>query len=78
MSTGKAAAQAAHALFAWFLSLGLLERTAWYDAGCPFTVSFASQDVFDASAAEVPEKLRIVDAGLTEIDPNTATAYVLA
>lgn len=78
MSTGKAAAQAAHALFAWFLSLDLIERSGWYDAGCPFTVVFGSQDEFDASAATVPEKLLIVDAGLTEIDPNTATAYVLA
>jgi peptidyl-tRNA hydrolase len=78
MSTGKAAAQAAHGLFAWYLSLDVPARTAWYESGCQFRVQFVDQEAFDATAAEVPERLRIVDSGLTEIDPDTATAYVLA
>lgn len=78
MSTGKQSAQAGHALFAWFLSLDTAERRAWYDAGCPFRIELVRQEAFDDYAAGVPEDLLIVDAGRTEIDPGTATAFVKA
>lgn len=68
MSTGKQAAQAGHALFAWFLALDPAARRAWYEKGCPFRLEFVPQDFFDRYAATVPEELLIVDAGRTEID----------
>lgn len=78
MSTGKQAAQAGHALFAWFLSLDTPARREWYENGCPFRLEFVPQEFFDRYAATVPEELLIVDAGHTEIDPGTATAFVMA
>ncbi|MET4146196.1 peptidyl-tRNA hydrolase [Arthrobacter sp. UYCo732] len=78
MSTGKQAAQAGHALFAWFLSLDTAERRAWYEAGCPFRIELVQQEAFNDYAAGVPEDLLIVDAGRTEIDPGSATAFVKA
>jgi len=41
-------------------------------------VIFAEQEAFDTFAKTVPERLRIVDNGLTEIAPGTATAFVMA
>lgn len=78
MSTGKQAAQAGHALFAWFLSLDTPARRAWYEAGCQFRVELVPQEFFDRYAATVDEGLVIVDAGRTEIDPGTATAFIMA
>jgi peptidyl-tRNA hydrolase len=78
MSSGKAGAQGAHALFAWYLSLDTAARKAWYEPGCKFRVIFAEQEAFEAFAETVPMDLRIVDNGLTEISPGTATAFVMA
>jgi peptidyl-tRNA hydrolase len=76
MSTGKSAAQAAHALFAWQLNRGIADAEL-------ASIQLASTGLIIASAEEF-EALRtvaagplIVDAGLTEIDPNTATAFVI-
>lgn len=78
MSTGKAAAQAAHALFAWFLSLDAEQRHEWLSGDCRFHLQMATSAEFAAAAVNVAEELLIEDAGRTEIDPGTATAFVAA
>jgi peptidyl-tRNA hydrolase len=76
MSTGKAAAQAAHALFAWQLNRG-------HDDVELASLQLLSTDLVIASAEEftglqtLAAGPLIVDAGLTEIAPNTATAFVI-
>ena len=76
MSTGKAAAQGAHALFAWLLESepALIER--WMDAGCPVAVSELGADAFAAAAATATGPV-IRDAGRTEIEPGSPTAFVV-
>lgn len=76
MSTGKAAAQAAHALFAWFLDQADNGRDTWLLNGCPLTVGFEETDPFIARAATAVQASLIVDNGLTEIDPGSPTAFV--
>ena len=78
MSTGKAGAQAAHALLAWYLTLSDQERSTWFDGGCPVSVRAAAGADFEALAAAAGAGPLIVDAGMTEIAPNTATAFVAA
>lgn len=79
MSTGKAAAQSAHAMFAWLL--GAIRRDpqrvdAWLAAEQPTTVRFASSAEF-ARLSRHASGPRIQDAGRTEIAPGSATAFVL-
>ncbi|WP_102158798.1 peptidyl-tRNA hydrolase [Zhihengliuella halotolerans] len=79
MSTGKAAAQSAHALFAWLLQAirrdpGRVD--AWLAAEQPVTVRFADAADF-ARLARSASGPRIQDAGRTEIAPGSATAFVL-
>ncbi|MCC9198567.1 aminoacyl-tRNA hydrolase [Arthrobacter sp. zg-Y820] len=78
MSTGKAGAQAAHALLTWYLTLSTEERISWCDGGCRARVRPAAGADFSALAAAAGAGPLIVDAGLTEIAPNTATAFVAA
>ncbi|MHA7209551.1 peptidyl-tRNA hydrolase [Arthrobacter sp. MDT1-65] len=76
MTTGKAAAQASHALFAWFLTLDEDTQRAWSDK-LTGTVLFLDAEDFTAFPAKaVPDSI-IVDAGLTEIAPSSTTAYVM-
>lgn len=76
MSTGKAAAQAAHGLFAWALRLDLEAREHWVGSGLPVTF-------LEAPAKEIKTlsglggAVPIVDAGFTEIDPGTMTVVAL-
>lgn len=66
MSTGKAAAQAAHALFAWHLLSGGETSAA--------TVRYVTRDEIDAARAAHPAAVAIEDAGRTEIAPGSLTA----
>lgn len=69
MSTGKAAAQAAHALGLWVLALSSDERALWLaDTGA--RLEYARIDPDDKGL------LVIRDSGLTEIPPDTATAAI--
>lgn len=76
MSTGKAAAQAAHALFAWHLNMGETEPDASSSRLATASLIIATADEF-ADLRGCAAGPVIVDAGLTEIDPNTATAFVI-
>ncbi|MCC9145808.1 MULTISPECIES: peptidyl-tRNA hydrolase [unclassified Arthrobacter] len=76
MSTGKASAQAAHALLSWYLALEPAGRQAWQEAGAPAGVRFTPGEQFAALAARPGAGPLIVDAGMTEIAPDTATAFV--
>ncbi|KAD3514882.1 hypothetical protein GD627_11180 [Arthrobacter yangruifuii] len=78
MSTGKASAQAAHALLSWYLQLDPAARQAWQDAGEPAGVRFTAGEQFTELAARPGAGPLIVDAGMTEIAPDTATAFVAA
>lgn len=75
MSTGKAAAQAAHALFAWVLEADPAELDRWRVGDCALSVERVDAKAFDARsrAASAPV---IHDAGRTEIIPGSATAFV--
>jgi peptidyl-tRNA hydrolase len=78
MSTGKAGAQAAHALFAWFLTLDSALRHAWEATGRNFHLHIAGSEEFTERSAGVSDELLIEDAGRTEIETGTATAFVAA
>jgi peptidyl-tRNA hydrolase len=75
MSTGKAAAQAAHALFAWVLEAGEPAVDAWSAAGFPVGVVYAGTREFRKGQRTAAGPV-IQDAGRTEIEPGSTTAYV--
>ena len=77
MSTGKASAQAAHALLSWYLELPFAEQLAWAEAGWPAGVRFIPGERFTETAQGPGTGPLIVDAGMTEIAPDTATAFVV-
>lgn len=76
MSTGKAAAQAAHALFAWQLNRGSTDPDVAFQQLLNARALIASGQEFQGLKVLAAGPL-IVDAGLTEIAPNTATAFVM-
>lgn len=76
MTTGKAAAQASHALFAWFLTLDEGTQRAWADKLTGNVLFLDAEDFRDFAVKAVPGSI-IVDAGLTEIAPSSMTAYVM-
>ncbi len=75
MSTGKAAAQAAHAAFDWAVALGPERLAAWVEAGQPARlVPLGRRDM----AALLPTaSVQIHDAGHTEIASGSLTAIAL-
>lgn len=76
MSTGKAAAQAAHALFAWVLELGPGRSAVWLRDVHDVRVGWVGEaDLLDGAGAPGAGPL-IHDAGHTEIAPGSATAFV--
>ena len=75
MSTGKAAAQAAHALFAWVLESKPAAVQGWLDAGCPVGVQELAAREFKKGARKCKGPV-IQDAGRTEIEPGSTTAFV--
>lgn len=77
MSTGKAAAQAAHALFAWLLDAEPARLETWLRSGRPLDVRRLPDADFRRSVDTVGAGPVIHDAGRTEIEPGSATACVM-
>ena len=69
MSTGKAAAQAAHALFAF-----RLDRRTHADADPAVRIVYATAAEIRAELSARPNAIIIEDAGRTEIEPGSLTA----
>lgn len=78
LSTGKGAAQAAHALWLWAVPHLHGDRTrlsSWLDGGMPVTLSTATPQTLSKIA---DGGIAVRDAGLTEVAPDTVTAVVHA
>ncbi len=75
MSTGKASAQAAHALFAWALESQPAVVETWMAADYPLSVAELPAKEFRKGARKSAGPV-IRDAGRTEIAPGSTTAYV--
>lgn len=75
MSTGKAAAQSAHALFAWLMQADAAGIEYWLSQKAPVGIRHLDRAEFlklsDMAAGPV-----IQDAGRTEIEPGSMTAFV--
>jgi hypothetical protein len=71
MSTGKMAAQCAHAVFAWLLNATPDRVDNWIANECPMTFAYAPQGEIEYLSSSGWDA--IVDSGLTEIEPNTTT-----
>lgn len=76
MSTGKAAAQAAHALLAWVLESKPAAVEAWAANGFPVGIAELPAKEFRKGARKSAGPV-IQDAGRTEIEPGSTTAYVV-
>lgn len=76
MSTGKAAAQAAHALFAWLTETPGLGIESWLKAHAPVAVRHLPKNEFEELSATASGPV-IEDAGRTEIEPGSTTAFVV-
>ncbi|WP_404286998.1 peptidyl-tRNA hydrolase [Glutamicibacter arilaitensis] len=76
MSTGKAAAQAAHALFAWLTEAEPSFIEHWLNDHAPVGVKQLPRNEFERLSDHASGPV-IQDAGRTEIDPGSTTAFIL-
>lgn len=76
LTTGKATAQAAHALWKWMLEASEAEVKPWAAEGFPALVHFRDNRELQKLAA-TERYLSIHDNGLTEVSPKTLTALAL-
>jgi peptidyl-tRNA hydrolase len=74
MSSGKTLAQVAHAAVMAADGGGLED---WVAAGCPAQVAAPSPAAFQALCESDALAARVVDAGLTEVEPGTVTVLAL-
>lgn len=74
MTTGKTAAQVAHAMFGWVLRQPPEVRERWLNRGMHYSIYELGPDAFEESVAGA--EFTIEDAGFTEIEPGTITAAV--
>jgi peptidyl-tRNA hydrolase len=75
MTSGKTLAQIAHAAVI-AADTGALED--WVAAGCPAQVAAPAPATFDALCSSDGLAARVVDAGLTEVEPGTVTVLALS
>ena len=76
LTTGKAAAQAAHALFGWTLRAHPAEVGSWWSHPLTVQVQLVDATVL-ADAAQTAGAVIIRDAGHTEVAPGTLTAVAV-
>lgn len=76
MSTGKAAAQCAHALFAWLTETDAQLIEAWLKVHAPVGIRHLPRKDFEALSHRASGPV-IQDAGRTEIEPGSTTAFVI-
>ncbi|MGZ2223648.1 peptidyl-tRNA hydrolase [Glutamicibacter nicotianae] len=77
MSTGKAAAQAAHALFAWLTEAPAESVEAWLQSHAPVGIRHLPRKDFEQLSRQAAGPV-IEDAGRTEIEPGSVTAFVMS
>lgn len=77
MSTGKSAAQAAHALLAWWDLLSGTDRDEWIDSAQQVNVIEVDAEEFKRLSLILDPDALIHDAGHTEIESGSATAFVV-
>lgn len=75
MSTGKAAAQSAHALFAWLTYADAVQIEHWLSQKAPVGIKHLDRAEFLKLSDEAAGPV-IQDAGRTEIEPGSMTAFV--
>lgn len=75
LSTGKAAAAAAHAAQLAYMAMGEQRRDLWREAGFAVALELPGVERWSERVASAPVVVR--DAGFTEVDPSTVTATAI-
>jgi peptidyl-tRNA hydrolase len=76
MSTGKAAAQVAHAAQILYQQLDEQARSTWVQGGAPVSIELPDRDRWLRVASDAPVTVR--DAGFTEVPPGSRTVVAYA